>query len=224
MTTGAAIAVVAILNTTQAATTDSLADLVNNNGTLTIGDKTFSNFGWRNSDGLLNSQAGNLTVTASFSAGVYYLDWSGNILVNNTGGTSALTGDLVLSYTVAASSGLINMIDQSYTPVATAGSGQIIIGETVKNTSLITVGNSTLTLNPLDTVDPVPEAGDNLNFSPGEPQLFVTKDILINASAGASVGLSEVQQSFHQIPEPGAALLLLLGSSTLWVLRKHKAA
>ena len=209
----------------QAATTDTLGDLFSSGGSLTIGDKTFSGFGWVNSDGLLNSQAAALTVTASILGGVYYLDWSGSLTVNNTTGSSAVLGDVTLTYTVTANPGLINMIDQSYTPVGSAGSGQIIIGETVQvqNQTGETVGNSTLTLNPLYTVEPPAEQGDNLNFSP-ESQLFVTKDILIAALPGYSVGLTDVEQSFHQVPEPTTMALLVFGAGTLWIVRKRRMA
>jgi hypothetical protein len=198
----------------------TLADLVANNGTLTIGDKTFSNFGWQASladASELNVDAAGLTVSAFIgSGGVYYLDFAGGLVVNNLHGSSDLLGDLKLSYTVTANSGSINMIDQLYTPNATPASGQIIIGETAKNNQGIIVGNSTLTLNPTDLSDPQAEAGDNLNFT-GEPQLFVVKDILIAAAAGNLVGLSDVQQSFHQVPEPSAMLIGSLGGVLLFL-------
>jgi len=206
--------------------TGTLADLANG-GTLTIGDKTFSNFSWQNSDGLLNSQAANLIVTASIgSDGVYYLDFGGGLIVNNLQGTSDLVGDLKLNYTITANPGLINMIDQQYTPApnATPASGQIIIGETVKNNLGIIVANSTLTLSPSDLIDPQPEAGDNLNINPGANRLSVVKDILIDAYAGNSVGLNDVQQSFHQVPEPGTMLLGGLGGGLLWFLRSRRQA
>jgi hypothetical protein len=232
----AVISVTAMLQTSQAAFTDSLGHLVSSGGTLSIGDKTFSNFSWFASGvpiaaADLNGQAAGLQVTASVSGGVYYLDYSGLIAVNNLGGATPLLGDLQLRYTVTASPGSITMIDQNYTPNATPGTGQIIIGETVRNSANVIVGNSTLTLNPLDLSDPVAEPGDNLIINPGEHQLNVIKDILIGASPFQLVGLSDVQQSFHQtaVPEPttviaGALLLLPFGASTLRSLRKNRKA
>ena len=224
----------AMLQTAQAALTDSLYDLVNHasgsDGTLTIGDKTFSNFGYLGSDGAgaaLASQAADLTVTASILNGIYYLDFAGGIVVNNSQGSRDLLGDLVLTYTVTANRGLINMIDQNFTPNGTLAFGQIIIGETVINNGVI-VGDSVLTLTPNDLSDPAQEAGDNLSFA-GAHQLAVTKDIVIIAYAGQLVGLSDVAQSFHQVPEPttmiaGALLLLPFGASTLRILRKNRTA
>jgi len=201
----------------------TLGDLVSSGGTLTIDDKTFSNFAWQTADAGLNSQAANLIVTTSSSGGVDYLDFSGAISVDNISGNGTLMGDLILSYTVTANPGAINMIDQQYTPLAgtTTNSGQIVIGETVAYNG-VTVANSTLSLNPPDLSDPQPEPGDNLNINPAENQLAVTKDILIAAYAGNMVGLTNVEQSFHQVPEPGTMLLGSLGGGLLLFLRSRR--
>lgn len=208
--------------------TDTLGDLVANNGTLTIGDKTFSEFGWTPSGAAgaqLGAQAANLVVSASIVNGIYYLDYSGLIAVNNLIGAGSLSGQLLLSYTVTANAGSIAMIDQNYTPNALPVQGnQIIIGETVRNVGGVIVGNSTLMLNPSDFSDPNPEPGDNLNINPSANQLFVVKDIVITAAPGQLVGLSDVAQSFHQVPEPGTLLLGSLGGGLLLLLRlRHQA-
>jgi len=205
----------------------TLGGLVADNGIITIGDKTFSGFGWQTSDPALSSQAANLAVTAFIgSDGVYYLDFSGALTENNLQGSSILLGDLSLSYTVIANPGSINMIDQAYTPLPAAvpGSGQIIIGETVANNQGVVVANSTLTLNPPVLSDPPAQPGDNLNINPSENQLYVSKDILIIAYAGNVVGLTNVEQSFHQVPEPGTMLLGSLGGGLLLFLRSRRNA
>jgi len=228
-----AVAMAAMMQTAQAAFTDNLFDLAHNNGSLTIGDKTFSGFGWTASfpdASELYAQAAGLTVTASIVNGIYYLDFTGGIAVNNLAGNATLLGDLNLKYTVTVNdpSQRIWMIDQNYTPNGLPVAGnQIIIGETVKNNQGVIKGQSTLTLNPADFSDPPAEFGDNLYITPGEQQLFVVKDILIAAAAGQLVGLSDVEQSFHQVPEPttviaGALLLLPLGASTLRILRRNR--
>jgi PEP-CTERM motif len=206
----------------QSNSTNNLANLISTGGTLTIGDKTFSNFGIFASGAdasELAADASGLNVTASIAGGIYYLDWSGLIGVNNLFGTSPLLGDLQLKYTVTVTGpNVISMIDQNYTPNALPAGGQIIIGETAKNILGAIVGNSTLTLNPTDLSDPAPEPGDNLNINPGEQQLFVTKDIFIAAATGQFVGLSDVEQSFHQVaavPEPASVKLILFGLAAL---------
>jgi hypothetical protein len=222
---------VGMIQTAQASFTDTLADLANSGGSLTIGDKTFSGFGYVASGAdasELNTDAAGLNVTASIVNGMYYLDFAGAIAVNNLRGASELAGDLELIYTVTANAGSIVMIDQNYTPNALSVAGnQIIIGETVKNNAGTIVGNSSLTLNPQDFSDPPPESGDNLDINPSAQELSVVKDILIYAAPGQVVGLSDVEQSYHQVPEPttiiaGALLLLPFGASALRILRRNR--
>jgi hypothetical protein len=204
--------------------TGTLAGLANG-GTLTIDDKTFSDFSYQ-FFGLTAFDPTAITVTASESGGVDYLNWVGSFAVNNTAGTANLIGDVTLTYTVTANPGSINMIDQAYTPLpaTTQSSGQIIIGETVANSLGITVANSTLTLNPPVLSDPPAQPGDNLNINPSENQLFVSKDILIIAYGGNLVGLSNVEQSFHQVPEPSVMLLGSLGGGLLLFLKSRRQA
>jgi hypothetical protein len=190
--------------------------------TLTIDDKTFSNFGYlaTGADASeLNTDAAGLQVTASSVGGVDYLDFGGLIAVNNLVGTSTLLGDLKLTYTVTANPGSISMIDQNYTPNALPSGGQIIIDETVAVPGGATVASSTLTLNPLVLSQ---TAGPNLIVNPSEQQLLVTKDIFIGALAGQLVGLSDVEQSFHQlaVPEPASVGLFLTGLGALVCCRR----
>jgi hypothetical protein len=229
----AAIAIVASIQTTQAA---PLTGVLNGGNSITIGDKTFSGFTYTASDdqaSALADQALGLTISAFIGngvngvLGVYYLDFKGAIAINNLGGTSPLLGDLALSYTVTVNSGsTIDYIDQQYTPNGLPVPGnQIIIGETAIGATAS--ANSTLTLNPTDISDPAPEVGDNLNFSTGQTSVAVVKDILIAAATNQLVGLSDVRQSFHQVPEPttviaGALLLLPFGVSTLRIMRKNR--
>ncbi len=202
----------------------TLGTLIADHGSITIGDKTFSNFAFTSSN--LSTDASALEVSASIQNGIYYLDWSGPIDVANFG-TSPEQGDLKLSYTVTANPGSIVMIDQNYTPNALPAGNQIIIGETVKTDSGAIVGNSTLTLNPTDLSDPAPEPGDNLVLEGGPyPQLSVVKDILIYAGVDQLVGLSDVEQSFHQVvPEPSTWALLLGGAGLLgfMVFRRNRS-
>jgi len=226
----AAVAMAATIQTAQAAFTDTLADLTSANGTynsLTIGDKTFSGFSALVTGGA--TVASGLTVTAEDVNGIYYLDFSGGIGVNNTAGNvPSGIGDVILKYTVSASAGLISMIDQNYTPNALAVAGnQIIIGETVKDTGGNVLANSTLSLTPAVLSEPPPAYGETLTVTPPQDLLYVVKDIQITAAVGQVVGLSDVEQSFHQVPEPttvlaGALLLLPLGASTLRILRRNR--
>jgi hypothetical protein len=215
----------ATIQTSQAAFTASLANLVANNGSLSIGDKTFSGFSILGS-GLTSFDPSAITVTASESGGVDYLTWSGSI---GLAGGGPQIADLKLNYIVSASAGTINMIDQAYTGSA-SGSGLLAIDETVATGSFggTVVGSSHL--NNVDLSDPPAEANDLLDIIPPQALLYVTKDIslAIPNTDLTLVTISQVTQSFHQVvPEPttvlaGALLLLPLGASTLRILRRNR--
>ena len=72
-----------------ATTSDNLLHLTTTGGYLTIGDKTFDNFDFHES-GLTNFDPSQITVTASFQNGIYFLTYKGNMsLVSGSGPTSA---------------------------------------------------------------------------------------------------------------------------------------
>jgi len=218
----AALAMAATLQTAQASI--SLAQAAAG-ATISIGDKTFSGFSYSDS-GLVSFDPTAITISVSQdSSGIDYLTWSGNISLVGGG---PITADLKLNYIVSASAGVINMIDQAYTGSALGG-GLLAIDETVATGSFggTVVGNSNLSK--YDLSDPPAEATDNLNIVPPQSLLYVTKDIsLANPNTSATlVTISQVTQSFHQVPEPttvlaGALLLLPLGASTLRILRRNR--
>jgi hypothetical protein len=234
----AAMAVLAQVQTAQAAFTDNLLDLQTSGGTLSIGDKIFSGFSFTES-GLVGFNASTIIVTASEDAGgVYYLNFSGNMQVF---GTATASADLKLNYTVTATAGSINSIDQLYTGGA-LGLGTLLINETAASGA--PTAHSQLSASffgPPDYSDPniFPNGpltafdlgeGDLLSIIPAQATLQVTKDIAFGILApGGLVTVSSVEQSFHQVPEPttmivGALLLLPFGASTLRILRKSRAA
>ena len=207
--------------------TDTLADLANPSGTyntLTIGDKTFTDFSYQDTD-LTSFDPTQIQVTASIrSDGIYYLTWSGSVALATL---STAVADLKLNYIVSASGGAINMIDQSYTGSAQpAGSTFLAVDETVATGSFggQTVGQSHLTA--YDVSDPPAEINDDLNIVPPQVLLYVTKDISLAAISppGALITISQVTQSFHQVPEPGTMLLGSLGAGLLLCLRSRRQA
>lgn len=206
-----------------AQTTDNLANLVATNGSLTIGDKVFSDFSFL-ATGLTSFNASQIQVTASFSGGIYYLTYAGNISLLGNGPVSA---DLLLNYTVTATSGFINTIDQLYTGSAQpAGGAFIAVDETVRDSQGNLVANSHLQAD--DLSDPFAEVGDDLIINPGQSVLHVTKDIGfgILAANGGFITISQVSQSFHQVPEAGTTAMFALGAALAGVAafrRKRKA-
>jgi hypothetical protein len=202
----------------------TLAALVANNGTLSIDDKIFSGFSYQAS-GLTAFDASQIIVTATQVGQIDYLTWSGNISLVSGGIASA---DLLLNYIVTANPGAIGMIDQSYTGRSqngllavdeTAATGAF--GGTVVGYSHLEVGYSSDP--PAGTV-----AGDNLIINPSQSVLYVTKDIALAVisptGGGGSITIDQVEQSFHQVPEPSAMLLGSLGGGLLLFLRLRRQA
>ena len=192
-------------------------------GTLGIDDKVFSGFSYQAS-GLTAFDPNAITVSVSASGGVDYLIWSGNMSFVS-GGTA--TADLVFNYIVTANPGTIDMIDQSYT-VGTVNNGLLAIDESASTGSFggPVVANSHLEIG--DNSDPPaePVQGDNLNINPAQSVLYVTKDIsfAVISSNGGSVSITQVEQSFHQVPEPATVLLGSLGGGLLLFMRSRRQA
>jgi hypothetical protein len=222
------VAAVAMAATIQTAQATLLSDLttssgLSNGGTLTVGDKTFSDFSFTAAN-LTSWDPANVTVTASEDAnGVYFLTWSGNVAALASLGNA--TADLKLNYAVTASAGVIATIDQGYT-----GSGIISVAETVSPSSGGVPITSTIILPLTGVLNP--DSADNIPVVPPSSTLYVTKDIslavLPNGTLASDLAtISQVEQSFHQVPEPttvlaGALLLLPLGASTLRILRRNR--
>ena len=210
-------AMVAIIQTAQASFT--LAQLANG-GIISIDDKTFSGFSYTAS-GLTSFNPNQIIVTATESGGIEYLTWSGNISLVSGGVASA---NLILNYIVTANSGAINAIDQGYT--GSAQNGLLAVNETAAIGTFggTVAGYSHLGVN--DFSDPPAEAGDLLNIVPLETVLYVTKDIgfAVTSENGGFITISQVTQSFHQVPEPSAMLLGSLGGGLLLFLRSRRNA
>jgi hypothetical protein len=120
------------------------------------------------------------------------------------------------------------MIDQRYS--GNVQDGSLLINETATSAGAPTA-HSQLSVN--DTSDPntypsgpfdVGES-DLLSVNPPQSTLYVTKDLsLVVLSAGGSVNIDLVEQSFHQVPEPSAILLGSLGGGLLVFLRSRRQA
>jgi hypothetical protein len=183
----------------RAATTDNLQDLATNGGSLTIGDKTFSNFSFFE-NGLTTFDPSKIQVTASVSNGVYYLTWDGNMSLVTGNGSGAASADLALKYSVIATGGAINLLDASFTgSVQPNGGAFIAIDETARDSNGNVVGSTHLNSQ---------QNSDTFPINPPQSQLNVTKDISFGVSNGGFATVSEVAQSFHQVPEPSTLSLL----------------
>lgn len=194
--------------------TGTLANLATNGVALTVDDKIFSGFTYKSS-GLTSFDPSAITVTASQSGGVDYLTWSGNISLTSS---STAIGDLVLNYIVTSTGAPIDMIDQSYT-LGSAVNGSLKVDETVSTSSggVPIVASSSLDINTTSQTQ-----GPTLNVNPAQSVLYVTKDISLAVAppvgASGTVTITQVVQSFHQVPEPGTMLFGGLGGGLLLLL------
>jgi hypothetical protein len=236
----AAAAMVGLLQTAQAQLASEsalLSALEAQGGSLTVGDKTFSDFSY-NASLLPGFSAAGITVTATeVSANYYTLTWNGTIQVSSTSGL--VSGDLVLGYVVAATGGAIGSIDQSYTGGVLGGVGSLGVTENAytpaPNRQLVATSVLTTTLtseNPPNTYTTTPAT--ILIVDPPQSVLDITKDISINVDNTSNTGLdtstiSVIEQSFEEVPEAttliaGALLVLPFGASALRILRRNRMA
>jgi hypothetical protein len=204
----------------QVTNSGTLANLANG-GTLSIDDKTFSGFSYTPT-GLTSFDPSQIIVTATENGGIDYLTWSGNISLVSGGGIGS--ADLLLDYIVTSTDGQIDMIDQAYT--GSAINGALAVDEIAATGAFggTVVGSSHLQIG--DFSDPPAETNDVLNIVPPETALYVTKDIAfaVTSEGGGFITISQVTQSFHQVPEPTAMLLGSLGGGLLLFLRLRRQA
>jgi hypothetical protein len=202
-----------------AQTSSTLANLVNG-GYLAIDDKIFTNFSYQAS-GLTSFNPSLINVTASQIGNVDYLTWSGSILLSSSGISSA---DLILQYAVFANPGPIIMIDQYYSGIVT--NGFLAVDETAATGAFggTVVGFSHLEATDLADPPAEPLQGDSLNINPGQSVLYITKDIGMATISpnGGVVYLSQVIQSFHQVPEPSTIALGCLGGGLMLILGSRR--
>lgn len=180
-----------------------LSDLIGG-GTLSVGDKTFSDFTY--------SQVGDMPLATEvdvipiISDGDFGIRFAGSFIDMVGGGVS----DSLITFTVEAPSALIQGARLSADLVAPVGGVA-----TISETFLPQLPNTLMTIAADVNLDA------STSFAPVQ-KLLVQKDILLLAGADAPSTLSFVDQAFPQVPEPSSAVLILMGLAGCMMYRRQR--
>jgi len=209
-------------------------------GSVTVGDKVFSNFGFAQTTSTCTS-TGTPAGTCSFvpttplAAGALTImtidsDPLGIALAGairaTANGNAIADSDYLFSYTVTVTdpSRAISAIQQAITAGGSGSGGDVIVTETAIAPGGVSA-NSSVSFN--DVTDPPGEVtqGDMLRFTTPVRTANITKDIHLTTNPGGSVVVSLIQQRFEQVPEPtGLAALLGTGLIALFVKKKKQSS
>jgi len=196
-------------------------------GCLQIGDKQFTSLGIT---GHNTSTEGAWTEANIDVDGVIDPDGTVNILFNlpaTAGNGLSNLSDFNLAYTVTViGNQLIDSIDQHIAGVAGLNNGFVQVSEHVSNLAGTTeLANSVVTI-PGDPNDPDGEANDVLKLTVPSSAVKVVKDVQITAGSLAGISgqssLTQIRQSFHQIPEPAQSALMLFGCLAIGLYYKSR--
>ena len=212
----------------------SLADLITNNGTITVDDKIFSNFslvvnredldlvtpGFQNDSGPLTASGISVTAT-SIDPLHQMLTFSGGFFAGFGAGGGAGDADYLIGYTVTTTNGLplINDIELSFNGVLI----DPLASASVTETALVN-GNFVGQV----FVNTPSNQGTNQVILTGGPFTSVTiqKDIHLVAAAGGRTEISAINQTISQVsvPEPMSLLLLGAGLGAIGIWKRRQSA
>jgi len=199
----------------------ALSTLIQPGGTMTVGDKTFTNFTY--------NFTGDMPIPVNVNV-IPITDDAGNFGIRFQGAFIDVTGsqngsDALVTYTVTAGPGrLISDAHLEGNPTRLGTLGSMSVFETFL--PLGAQGQNTMKI--YDDQNLGTKLIDNTIFTTPVKSLNVQKDILglakVNPNSPETpqtVTLSFVDQTFSQVPEPAAALILLSGVAAFGLVRRR---
>ena len=186
----------------------SLASLTNSGADLIAGDKEFDNFSISG-----DFTASQVTVTPIQENGNFGIRFGGNFTAT---GTSL---DMILGYTVLVtnSPNLISVANLGFNGQVTSGTGLAEVVEQVfTNNPPSLYGQMSVFATMAGS-----QLSTNLPIIPPQSFLEINKDVELTAFLPASSSISIIDQTFTQVPEPSALVLVTAGVSGLFLLRRR---
>ncbi len=210
----ASLALLACLPRPAPAAPVTLADLIMNGGTISSGDKTFSNFMYSSTGSMPNANLVNVIPISS--SGAFGIEFQGGF-----NATSAMSpSDALIKFTVTSNGSNITGAMMSGNPA--------VLGKTPNGTISVTESFlPQLTNTQLSIFDVEPgksiKMTDSTTFKQSVHSLNVEKDIMATAASGSAATLSFIDQLFpqgHTVPEPASLMLVGIGALGLFGYRR----
>ena len=216
----------------------SLFDLINNGASITVNDKIFTNWSFKQtaSDSIFLLDAANIDVTGLPATGSNIFDPGPGLAFNILNGGASVTGNgtySFLDFTIDFLASILPGSGNQFADVSLGLGGTSLAGiedlgvfiqEDIHNAANQLIATTDVGHDILGGVE-----SSNLNnsylFLPADyaQSINVTKNILIwSAALGETASLTGFDQHFSQVPEPGILLLLSMGLIGAGIAKKRQ--